>query len=65
MINTEPKVDNNARFELREAAEILGVSTSSITKWTAAGLMRAGRKRLNGRRCWTGAELIRAWRAFK
>jgi len=63
MIKTEPVVEPTARYELRDAAKALEVSPSSIVKWTAAGLLRAGRKRLNGRRCWTGAELIRAWRA--
>ena len=64
MIQQEPAVVKTARYELREAAKILQVSASSISKWTAAGLMRAQRKRLNGRRCWTGEELLRAWRSL-
>jgi len=63
MIKTVPKVVESAQYELRDTAEVLGVSISTITKWTAKGLLRASRKRLNGRRFWTGSEILRAWRA--
>lgn len=63
MTKTEPVVIESAQYELRDAAEALGVSTSCIIKWTEKGLLRAGRKRLNGRRFWTGKEILRAWRA--
>ena len=64
MIATEPHVSLTAKYELREAAKILQVSTSTITKWTARGKLRAGVKRVNGRRFWTGYELLRAWRSI-
>ena len=63
MIKTEPTVSMTDKYELREAAKVLEVSSSSITNWTKKGLIRAGRKRINGRRYWTGAELLKAWRA--
>jgi hypothetical protein len=63
MTQTEPQVVETAQYELREAAKALKVSTSCVIKWTEKGLLRAKRKRLNGRRYWTGAEILRAWRA--
>ena len=64
MTTTEPQVSPKALFELRQAAEILQVSPSTIVKWTAEGKIRAKIKRINGRRCWLGAELVRAWKAL-
>lgn len=63
MTKTEPSVHATEKYELREAAKILEVSSSSIANWTKKGLIKAGRKRINGRRYWTGAELLKAWRA--
>lgn len=63
MTNTEPVVEQHAKYELREAAKALDVSKSCIIKWTAKGFLKSGRKKVNGRQFWTGAELLRAWRA--
>ena len=64
MTQTEPNVALTGKYELRDAARLLGVSPSTITKWTAAGKLRAGIRRVNGRRYWTGNELLRVWRAI-
>lgn len=61
MIKEQPQVEPKAKYELRDAAKVLEVSKSSIAKWTEKGLLRARRKRVNGRRFWTGAELLRLW----
>lgn len=63
MIETVPQVIETAQYELRDAAKALEVSKSCIVKWTEKGVLRANRKKLNGRRFWTGAEILRAWRA--
>lgn len=63
MTTIEPKISPLARLELREAAEALGVNKSTILRWTRKGILRAGVKRSNCRKFWTGAELIRLWRA--
>ena len=62
MVNEEPKVIPSARYELREAAEILGVSPTTLSKWTNEGKIKYGIKKVNGRRFWLGSELLRAWR---
>lgn len=61
MIKSQPQVDPKAKYELRDAAQVLEVSKSCIAKWTERGILRANRKRANGRRFWTGAELLRLW----
>ena len=63
MIKTEPIVELTAKYELRDACGIMGVTASCLAKWTEKGVVKCGRKKLNGRRFWTGAELLRAWKA--
>ncbi len=63
MKQDEPKIVTTAKYSISEVAEILGVTTATINRWTAKGMIHAGRRRLNGRRFWTGAEILRAWRA--
>ena len=63
MIQTEPQVIATAQYELRDTAKALEVSKSCIVKWTEKGVLRARRKKLNGRRVWLGADILRAWRA--
>lgn len=63
MTNTVPTIDPKARFELREAAAILDVGKASVLRWTSTGRLRCGVKRSNGRKFWTGAELIRFWKS--
>ncbi len=63
MRTEQPNVIENARYELRETAEALGVNASTITRWTRAGLMRCQIRKTNRRQVWTGAEIIRIWRS--
>lgn len=63
MKQTEPNIVTNAKYSISEVAEILEVTTATINRWTANGMIHAGRRRVNGRRYWTGAEILRAWRA--
>ena len=64
MIQTEPIVNPNGKYELRHASEVLQVSKSTILRWTSQGLMRCSVRRTNGRKVWTGADIIRAWRSI-
>lgn len=63
MTKTEPNVKPTDRFELREAAEVMEVDKSTILRWTNKGLLSCRIRRSNNRRFWTGAELVRFWRA--
>ena len=54
MVPTLPDIEMNSRYELKDVAAILGVSPSTIHRWTRA----------NNRRVWTGKEIMRIWKAF-
>ena len=52
----------DAIYELKEAAAALGVSPSTIHRWTHRGLIICRYRRINKRRVWSGRELIKAWK---
>ena len=47
------------KYSTSEASEILGVDRSTIRHWADKGYLRYGVSRHNGRRFYTGAELLR------
>ena len=63
MVQEEPKVILTARYELRDASRLLGIHKSTLLNWTKQGFIKAGVRKVNGRRCWLGSELLRCWRA--
>lgn len=63
MTQTQPMVAPEGRYELKQAAEALGINRSSLLRHTHAGRIKCSIRKSNGRRVWTGAELIRFWRA--
>lgn len=64
MTNIEPLVVPTARYELKDASTLLGVHKSTLLSWTKRGLIRAGVRKVNGRKCWLGSEIQRCWRAM-
>lgn len=63
MIEREPIVDVNGKYELLAVSSILQVSRSSVLRWTKKGLMRCNVRRCNNRKVWSGSEILRFWRA--
>lgn len=63
MVNIEPQVSPQGRYGLTEAAKALGINPSTLQRYTERGLIKCSIRKSNGRRFWTGAELIRLWRA--
>jgi predicted site-specific integrase-resolvase len=61
MIAFEPQVENSARYSLRDTARVLGVSPSTVIRWTRAGHMRCTYRAINHRPTWSGAEIKRIW----
>ena len=62
MIVNDSHIKPAAKYELREAAMLLGVSKSTIQRWTKEGILKCQVRTVNNRRIWTGAELISAFR---
>ena len=63
MTRFQPDVVPEGRYELKEAAAALQIDRSTLLRQTYKGKIRCGIRRSNGRRVWTGAEIIRYWRA--
>lgn len=64
MVPTLPEIQINSRYELKDVAAILGVSPSTIQRWTRKGLIRCQYRKVNNRRVWTGMEIMRIWKAM-
>lgn len=63
MIETMPKVDPKGRYELKAAAEALQLNRATLCQYRNRGLIKAERRVTNGRAVYTGAEIIRFWKA--
>ena len=63
MTTNTPKVKPDDKYELRETAQLLGVHATTVLRWTRIGLLRCSIRRINGRRVWTGKEILSFWRA--
>lgn len=58
----EPKVQNTAKYSIKEAAKILQKSKSTLQRHANEGLIKYGISRTNGRRFVTGEAIKRYWR---
>lgn len=65
MINEEPKVSPTARYSIGEAAQILGIHRNTLRRHTNTGPtgIKCSYRKSNGRRYYTGLDLIQFWRA--
>lgn len=58
-----PSIVETARLSVTQSAKALGVSPSSIDRWTREGLLRCHYHRHNSHRYWLGADLLRFWKS--
>ena len=65
MVNEEPKVSPTARFSIGEAADILGVHRNTLRRHTNIGPtgIKCQYRKSNGRKFYTGLDIVRFWRA--
>lgn len=63
MVTTEPKVTLNGRYSTDEAAALLGVHRNTIIRYTKKGKLLFGIRRSTTRKYYTGAEILRFWKA--
>ena len=64
MITTiEPRVAADGRYSPTQVCKLLGVSRSTLHRWTEAGYIRFGLRRNTGRKFYKGSEITRFWRA--
>lgn len=65
MVTEEPKVPPTARYSIGEASKILGVHRNTLRKYTNVGPLgiNCQHRKSNGRKFYTGSEIVRFWRA--
>jgi len=64
MVNEEPCIPPTARYSIGEAAKILGVHRNTLRRYTNTGQMGIDcHFRTNGRKFYTGLDIVRFWRA--
>ncbi|WP_106827692.1 helix-turn-helix domain-containing protein [Parabacteroides pacaensis] len=59
----EPNVAATNRYSVMQACEILGVHRNTLRNYTNQGLIKCGYRKTTARKFYTGAELLRFWRA--
>lgn len=63
MTAAEPRVELNGRYSVSEAAALLGLHRNTVTRLAERRILKGGRHRHNGRRFFTGRELLMFWQA--
>lgn len=61
MTTTMPKIRVDAQYPIGEAAEILGITSRHLLRLAVSGRVRYTINRFNGRKYFSGKELIRYW----
>jgi len=65
MVNEQPQIPANARYSIEQAAEILGIHRNTLRRYTNTGPtgIKCQFRKSNGRKFYTGLEIVRFWRA--
>ena len=57
-----PDIPQSAVYPIGKAAEILGISTRHLLRLATSGVIKFTVNRRNGRKMFSGKELLRYWR---
>ena len=63
MTNTKPDVCAEGRYSINEVTALLGISRSTLRRYTESGIVKCGRRRTNGRPFYTGRAVLQLWMA--
>lgn len=63
MTAIEPQVSLTGRYSIGEASAILGINRGTLRRYTDAGYIKCGFRRVSARRFYLGSEILRFWRA--
>lgn len=64
MKNPNPKIVPSGNYTMCQAAEQLGISRNSLLKYTKLKLIRYRVSRVNNRKLFVGADLLRLWQVL-
>lgn len=59
-MNKIENIETKAVYELRQVSELLGVSPSTVLRWTRQGLLPCRIRKINKRKVWRGVDIIEA-----
>ena len=59
----EPRVAATGRYSIPETCRALGIHRNTLRLYTQGGLIKCGFRRANGKKFYTGAEILRFWKA--
>lgn len=62
MTTTEPKAAPTGRYSVAETARMLEIHRNTLLAHTNAGLIKCGYRRTNGRKFYSGMEILKYWR---
>ncbi len=63
MITDMPHVALEGRYSVTEASALLGIDRKTLRVHTLANRIKFGIRRSNGRKFYTGRELLRYWKS--
>lgn len=63
MTSTRPDVHADGRYSINEMTALLGISRSTLRRYTDKGVIKCGRRRTNGRPFYTGRAVLQLWMA--
>lgn len=63
IVDTEPQVADNGRYNVAKACQVLGISRKTLYKYCELGLISYGIRKANGRKFFIGSAIKKLWRA--
>lgn len=63
MVNEEPKVSDEGRYNATETCEALGIHRNTLIRWCHQGLIKYSYRRVTKKRFYKGSDIKRCWRA--
>lgn len=63
MVNDEPKVSANGRYNITETCRKLGIHRNTLLKYTKLGVIKCGIRRSTAKRFYSGSEIVRFWKS--
>ena len=63
MVNEKPHAVMQAKYNVTQAAGLLGISRKTLNRYTKDGKIKAGINKCNNRPMYYGREIIRLWGA--
>lgn len=65
MCEERPAIPQSGIYGAKRAAELLGISRSTLYEYTKQGLVKAHTRKCSGRLFWLGIDLLTLWNIVK